>query len=106
MLWLLISLALLAALAASGRRVWKRRRFRSAVAALGGGSRETALAIDAFSDIELHLVTRECPCGGLLASLGERSEKQDGRILRIARVECRRCEERFEVWFDATLAYH
>lgn len=56
-------------------------------------------------------------------NLGERSEHEaaerseraeakrkaapaDTRILRVMRVECRRCEDRSEVWFDATRAYH
>ena len=106
MLWLAISVALGLAVGASAWRVWKRRRLRRALAALEGGSRATALEIEAFSDIEEHLMHRECPCGGLFASLGERSEPGDGRILRVVRVECRRCEERAEIWFDATRAYH
>jgi len=105
-LWLAISLALVAALVATGARRMRRRRRRRAFAALPGGSRETALEIEAFSDIEDHLSRRECPCGGLLASLGERSEPAGARILRVVRVECRRCEDLGEVWFDATRAYH
>jgi len=105
-LWLALSLALVAALVASGYRRLRRLRFRRALAALPGGSRENALVIDAFSDIEDHLAVRECPCGGLLASLGERSQNDGKRILRVVRVECRRCEDLGEVWFDATSAYH
>ena len=106
MIWFLLSVALLAALAASGWRVLRRARFRRALAALDGGSRSTAIAVEAFSEIEDHLRGRECPCGGLLANLGERSEKGEQRFLRVVRVECRRCEELAEVWFDATGAYH
>lgn len=106
MLGIFLFVALVAALAASGYRVLRRRRRRVALAQLAGGSRETALEIDAFSEIEDHLVHRECPCGGLLMSLGERSEPVSPRILRVVRVECRRCEQRGEVWFDATRAYH
>jgi hypothetical protein len=105
-LWLALSVALLLALAASGYRLQRRIRRRRALAALEGGSRQSALEIDGFSEIEDHLVHRECPCGGLFASLGERSEPDGDRILRIVRVECRRCEERMEFWFDATRAYH
>jgi hypothetical protein len=109
---LLLALALVAALAAAGYRVLRRRRRRRLLAALPGGARESAIEVEAFSEIEDHLRVRECPCGGLLASLGERSENtagqpsgRDGRILRVVRVECRRCEELSEVWFDATRAY-
>jgi hypothetical protein len=109
---LVLLAALVAALAATGWRTLRRFRRRRLLAALPGGSRETALEVEAFSEIEDHLRVRECPCGGLLASLGERSETTrdaaDGaqHILRIVRVECRRCEELSEVWFDATRAYH
>lgn len=103
--------ALVAALAVTAARRLRRIRRRRRLAALPGGSRATAIGIDAFPDIEDHLARRECPCGGLLASLGERSESapQAGRrgalLLRVVRVECRRCEDRGEVWFDVTRAY-
>ena len=106
MLWLALTVALLLALAASGYRSVRRLRLRRALAALDGGSRASAREIDAFSEIEDHLTHRECPCGGLFANLGERSEPDGSRIFRIVRVECRRCEERTEIWFDATRAYH
>ncbi len=106
MLWLALTVALLLALAFTGYRKVRRLRFRRALAALEGGSRASALEIDAFSEIEDHLAVRECPCGGLLASLGERSEPDGQRIFRVVRVECRRCEELAEIWFDATRAYH
>ncbi|MFN2424936.1 MAG: hypothetical protein ABR587_00665 [Candidatus Binatia bacterium] len=114
MIGLFLLAALLAALAAAGYRTLRRYRRRKRMAALPGGSRDTAIAIEAFSDIDDHVAKRECRCGGLLASHGERSEPGGGRsggtgggpILRVVLVECRRCEERGEVWFDATLAYH
>lgn len=148
MLGLFLFVALVAALAATGYRVVRRLRRRRALAALAGGSPETAFEIEAFSEIEDHLAHRECPCGGLLESLGERTVRDvrfprekvasidrrtqrekdahlpagkdprvrhakvtsirpehDVRILRVVRVECLRCEERGEVWFDATRAY-
>jgi hypothetical protein len=101
-----LSVALVAALAATGYRAWSRRRLRRAFAALPGGSPETAIEVEAFTEIDEHVSRRECPCGGLLASHGERSEPTGQRVLRVARVECRRCEERGEIWFDASRAYH
>lgn len=103
---LVLVAALLAALAATGYRVVRRRRLRRRLAGLPGGSRATAIQVEAFSEIDDHVTRRECRCGGLLASHGERSEPDGARILRVVRVECMRCEERGEVWFDATLAYH
>jgi hypothetical protein len=106
----ILTAALLAALAVSAYRLWRRLRRRRLLASLPGGSRATAIQMEGFSDIDDHLYARECPCGGLLASMGERSERAWGdegeRLLRVVRVECRRCEERFEVWFDVTRAYH
>lgn len=96
----------MAALAVSGWRWQRRVRYRRRLADLPGGSRTSALAIDDFADIDAHLAARRCPCGGTLASLGERSEPDGQRVLRVARVECRLCEERGEVWFDASRAYH
>ena len=106
MIGLVLLAALLAALSVTGYRWLRRRRLGSRLAAIDGGSRATAIAVEAFSEIDDHLAKRECRCGGLLASHGERSEPNGARILRVVRVECRRCEERGEVWFDATLAYH
>ncbi|MFN2377897.1 MAG: hypothetical protein ABR538_15285 [Candidatus Binatia bacterium] len=106
MIGLLLLAALVAALGATGYRVARRRRRRRLLAALAGGSRPTAIDVDAFTEIEDHLTLRECPCGGLLASLGERSETVGPRRWRVVRVECRRCEELGEVWFDVTTAYH
>jgi len=106
MIGLLLSLALVAALSVTGYRALRRHRRRRRLASLDGGSRATAIAVEAFSEIDDHLARRECRCGGLLAGHGERSEADGQRILRVVRVECRRCEERGEVWFDATLAYH
>ncbi len=111
MIGLLLAAALLAALAASGLRVLRRTRRRRALAALPGGSRGSAIGIEGFAEIDAHLSARRCRCGGLLSALGERSvlaARPSGgeQRLRIVRVECRRCEERSEVWFDATLAYH
>lgn len=106
MIGLVLVAALLAALSATGYRFLRRRRLSRRLAGLAGGSRATAIAVEAFPEIDDHVVRRECRCGGLLASHGERSETDGSRILRVVRVECRRCEERGEVWFDVTLAYH
>jgi len=103
---LLLTVALLAALAASGWRWRRRRRLARELAALPGGSRATALAVEDFSAIDAHVARRECRCGGRLQAHGERSEPDGQRVLRVVRVECRRCERRGEVWFDASRAYH
>jgi len=103
---LVLGLALLLALAVTGARAWRRRRLRLALASLPGGSAQVPLEVEDFTEIDRHLAVRECPCGGLIAGLGERTELAGQRVLRVVRVECRRCEERGEVWFDASRAYH
>lgn len=103
---ILLAVALLAAMTAAGVRALRRHRLRRALAALPGGSRSTALVVDGFGDIDFEVKRRRCRCGGQLAALGERSEKDGDRVLRVVRAECARCEERTEVWFDATRAFH
>lgn len=106
MIGLLLGLALLAALGFSGYRRLRRTRRRLALAALEGGSPATALLVESFADIDEHLKGRICPCGGRLSLLGERSQPERQRVLRVVRAECRNCEEIQEVWFDASRAYH
>lgn len=71
-----------------------------------GGERATAVEVEDFAQMDEDLSRRECRCAGLLAAYGERSETLEKRRYRIALVECRRCEERGEVWFDVTRAYN
>ncbi len=106
MTWLLITLALLAALGVTGWRRVRRARFRRALAALPGGSAATAIEVDAFAGIDEHLRVRQCACGGRLELRGERSEPHGQRVLRVVRAECRNCERIQQVWFDASRAYH
>jgi len=103
---LLLALALLAALGFSGWRTLRRARLRRALASLPGGSASTAIEVEAFAAIDDHLRMRRCPCGGRLHLLGERTEPDGQRVLRVARAECGNCEEIREVWFDASRAYH
>jgi hypothetical protein len=102
---LILTLALLAALAFSGERILRGKRLRRRLAALPGGSSETAIEIESFADIEEHLDKRDCRCGGALRVLGERSERAGDHILRVVHVECYRCEETQWLYFNATQVY-
>ena len=64
---LAIGLALLFALAAVGWRVLRRIRLARRLAALPGGSLDTAMVVTSFVDIEEEVARRRCLCGGRLS---------------------------------------
>ncbi len=86
-----LSLALLAALVFTGYRSLGRSRLRRELAKLPGASVATALPIEEFSAIEDHLSRRHCPCGGTLRAIGERSERDEVRLLRVSISEFNIC---------------
>jgi hypothetical protein len=102
MIGLVLTLALLVALAASGWRFWRRARVARMIGALPGGSERTALEVTSFDEVDDHLYTRECPCGGRYSVRGEGTRVSDGRRFRVVRVECMRCERDASVYFDVT----
>jgi hypothetical protein len=103
---LVIALALIVALAFAGRRAFRRMSVRKRLAALPGMSRETAISVADFDDIELHVARLRCPCGGRYDLKGESSRELDGRRYRTAGIECRFCEERLRIFFDVTGLFH
>jgi hypothetical protein len=106
MIGVLLTLALLAALAASLRRALRRRRIDTVAASLPGATPEYAVAVGDIGGIDAALRTRRCICGGLLSSLGERSEAHGERMLRVVRAECRRCEKIQIIYFDTATVFH
>ncbi|RMF20400.1 MAG: hypothetical protein D6760_11665 [Deltaproteobacteria bacterium] len=103
---LVLGLALLVALAAAGWRALRRVRLARRLAALPGGSLETAMVAASFRDIEDEVGRRRCPCGGRLSLRGESSREHAGRRYRVAAVECELCERRSRVYFDVTGLFH
>ena len=103
---LILTLALLAALAAAARRVLARRRVRSVAATLPGATPAAAIPLDDVGGINDALRARRCICGGFLENLGERSERHGDRMLRVVRAECRRCEREQLVYFDPGTVLH
>jgi len=103
---LALALALIAALGVTAWRRVRRVRLQRALAALPGGSAASAVAVETFAGIDEHMRLRQCPCGGRLDLLGERTDPQGQRVLRVVRAECRNCERIQQVWFDASRAYH
>lgn len=106
MIGVVLTLALLAALVASARRIQKRRRIAVVASSLPGASPESAIVLDDLGELNAALRARRCICGGFLQSLGERSEPLDARILRVVRAECGRCEKVQTVYFDTATLLH
>jgi hypothetical protein len=105
-LGLFLTLALVLALAFAGHRWQRRARMRRRLAALPGGSVETALAAESFSAIDEEIRRRRCPCGGRFDAYGEGSREDGGSRLRVISIECRFCERQSRVFFDVTGLYH
>ena len=79
----------------------RRRAGRGLSAALNapGASPETALELSGYSAIDEHVLDLTCACGGGFRPLGEGSMRVDGRELRVARLECGRCEAERLMYF-------
>ena len=98
----LFSLAILAAVFATGMRRLRRHRLRRAAAERPGVSPERAIAIQSYAEIDDHLARRWCICGGYLERAGEGTRVSDGRRFRVARLRCQECDRVDEVFFDTT----
>ena len=100
---LVLGLSVLAAVLAVAfrlirRRVVERRR--------PGRTPSTAVLVEDFGDIDITIQLQACECGGRLVLLGEGSLAGDPRPLRVARVECRRCEREIQLYFDLSQVRH
>jgi hypothetical protein len=101
-----IAIVLAVVLAVTGRRWWRRRALRRRLDALPGMQPRTAMPVASFDEIGLEVARRRCPCGGRFDNKGESSRVDDGRRLRVVRLECRFCEERSRLYFDVTEMFH
>ena len=99
---LLLSLAIIAAVFATGVRHLRRRRLRRAHAERPGVSPERAIAIRSYDEMDDHLARRWCICGGYLERSGEGTRVSNGRRFRVARLRCQECDRVDEVFFDTT----
>jgi hypothetical protein len=106
MLHLLLVAALLAAIVVMAGRRHRRRRLVRAAATRAGSSLENAIAIQRFDEMDDHLRTRWCHCGGYLERRGEGTRDAAGRRYRTARLRCQECEADALVFFDTTDVLH
>jgi len=98
--------ALVAALVAVGARRYRRLRLDRADARRSGSTLESAIYVRSFTEIDTHLSTVWCRCGGYLGRLGEGSRAHGERRYRVARLECYECDRVREIYFDTTDILH
>jgi hypothetical protein len=98
----LLGLAALIAAVAVGLRVLQRR---AAERARPGASPATAIPIADYGDIDVAIRIQACRCGGRFTVRGEGPLGSPG-ALRVAHLECRRCERELRLYFDLSTVLH
>lgn len=97
----LLGVAALVAAIALGVRTWQRRAVERAQP---GRRSDRAIPITDYGEIDLTVRLQRCRCGGSFVLRGEGPARQTG--LRLARLECRRCERETELYFDVSGVPH
>ena len=103
MLSIVLGLAVLAAVVAAAVRLVQQRAVERA---RQGASPANAIPIRDYGEIDIALRLNTCRCGGRFLLRGETSMVEEGRSLRVATVECRRCEREQRFFFDLTELRH
>ena len=104
MIGLLLSCAILAAVAALGWRKLQQRRQRLM---RPGATVERAVVVQRFDEIDTVLLHHGCAfCGAPTRLLGEFSRPIGERRYRVVRLACSECEREERVHFDVTAAFH
>lgn len=98
----LLGLAALIAAIGLGVRLLQRR---AAERARAGATPQTAIPITDYSDIDVAIGIQTCRCGGRFLIRGEGPAGQPGS-LRVARLECRKCEREQRLYFDVSTVRH
>lgn len=70
-----------------------------------GATPDTAIPVSDYSDIDVAVNMQTCRCGGRFALRGEGPASRPDR-LRVAHLECRRCEREQRVYFDMSTIRH
>jgi hypothetical protein len=98
----LLGLAALVAVIALGLRMLQQR---AADRARPGATPATAIQIADYSDIDVAVRIETCRCGGHFIVRGEGPAAQPGS-LRVAHLECRKCEREQRLYFDVSTVRH
>jgi hypothetical protein len=104
----LLGVTALIAAVAVGLRVLQQR---AAERARPGATPTTAIAITDYSDIDVAVRMQTCRCGGRFIVRGEGPVAGNGPVgrptsLRVAHLECRRCEREQRLYFDVSEVRH
>ena len=97
-----ISLAVLSL----GSRRWRRARLRKAAHQRAGATRDRAIPIRSYAEMEDHVAGRWCHCGGYLERAGEGSSESGDRRYRTVNLRCQECDDVHRVFFDTTDILH
>ena len=98
----LLGLAALVAAVAVGLRVLQQR---AAERARPGATPATAIPIADYGDIDVAIRMQTCRCGGRFTVRGEGPAAQPSS-LRVAHLECRKCERERRLYFDVSTVRH
>lgn len=99
----LIAAALLVAVAAVLLRLLRQRAVERA---RPGCSPAAPIEVTDYGEIDFVVALQTCRCGGHFVLRGEGPLAGDGRPLRVAHVECRRCEREQRLYFDLSRVLH
>ena len=104
MLTAFIGLAVLVAVAAAAVRLIQNR---AAERSRPGATPGTAIRVHDYGEIDVAVRIQTCRCGGRFALRGEGPAPNDAsRLLRVAHLECRRCEREVRMYFDLSAVRH
>lgn len=97
----LLGLVALVAAIVVGLRLMRRRAVDRAQP---GRSADRAIAIRDYGEIDIAVRLQRCACGGPYALRGEGPDASGG--VRVAHLECQRCEREAWVYFDVSQVLH
>ncbi len=98
----LLGLAALIAAVVAGLRYLQQR---AADRARPGATPTTAIPVVDYGEIDLAVRMQTCRCGGRFAVRGEGPASRPGS-LRVAHLECQKCEREQRLYFDVSTVQH